>query len=463
MSCNYVLSGAPTLDIEVRTTLTRHLGYISDETVGHFLDETVNKFLISYGVGIDKGDPFDGRKVGRRCLKRLKLKEREFLKNSEIILDSGGYQVQLGYIVKEDTTKMIDSYYKFLADSINAYDSAFCLDIAPGPIDSIYSTWDEMERYNRLSYERCIELPEEVKKKVYYIHHFRTPMINKIWKKLLFEDHMDEHFDNFSTGGLVSFSKSAAKTPPMFLYVIPLVHLLIRAKERGLKKFTFHALGMSEFKDILIHRFMEKHIKEVHDIDVQITYDSSTIFRALMLSRYCYVYDDAERTVTKLSIRTDNLNLDWRGRGRGEDVFYGEMNKVARQYGFKEIDKETFPIYITAKDGVSRMNQIISTYSTFTQMKVYSDVGDVSKQIVEELYPMYLSGDYIEFDKAIELQMIKFNNNRYTKSVGRKCMSISKSLNVLKDLDMDYCEHVISSFLAQDECQTLFNKKQHVF
>jgi hypothetical protein len=49
-----------------------------------------------------------------------------------------------------------------------------------------------------------------------------------------FSLHHADNFDNFSTGGLVSFDRN--NLPPYIMYMIPLVEIIHYAKLRGMKK-----------------------------------------------------------------------------------------------------------------------------------------------------------------------------------------------------------------------------------
>lgn len=469
--CRFCCASLPSVRKHIELLLKRHPGYANADIIKNFFKTTVNKYLSSYGLGLARGKSVD-ENVTKRYLKKFdEFVNQDFLEDIEITIDSGGFQVQMGYIDKSDTSKLIQLYYDFLLKYWEKYHYAFLLDIAPGPTSSIYSSWEEIERYNIESYRRAALLPPHVRRKIEYIHHFRTPKINKIWKKLLFEEKLADPFENFATGGLVSFA-GAAKNSPIILYVIPLVSILVYAKSRGLKRFRFHVLGCSDFKDIVFHKFAEHHIKKVHDIDIQITYDSSSVFKILALSRFTYFFDKQEKCIWKLYLREDDMERSFKGRGKVEDVFFRLLNEELSPYGFRELvpgvdriytgknlDKDKSPFTASCNKG-GNFTHIAYTYGLLHLLKLFSEIDSYAKEIVSELYPLYesistensLNND---FDSEINRIMVKLNNGKISKTTDSRTASLYNSLKILTNLDIDYCDMLVDKYMSADECQSL--------
>lgn len=455
---NFCCAALPSICQHAQGVFKAFPDYMSNETLGKFFDNNVNKFLTSYGLGIAKGKKIDERVTTRYKKIFDNFKSQKYLANAEITVDSGGFQLQTpGYGSKEETSILIDLYYDFLQNHQEGIDYAFNLDIAPGASSCLYDSWNEIEYYNELSCEKAGSLPKEIRDKILYIHHFRTPAINKIWKDMLFNKHLADPFKNFATGGLVSFSNSA-QLFPIALYVVPMIHILLYAKDRELNKFRWHTLGSSEFKDIVFHKFAEYHIKKVHNIDVEITYDSSTIFKVLAMSRFVYIPNWEYSQLWKMTIREADLHRFFKEWGTHEEVFYRFVNEATVPYGMKELKKEESPLYV---DG--RLTRVSYMYGILHLLKLFADVDRFCVELVKKLYPIYENGDIHTFDREIEKIMIGFNDGKISRRLNSRTISIANSLDALTNLDIQYCDYLVDRYMSADECSILSGGEACIF
>jgi hypothetical protein len=439
--------------------------YITPNAINSLLHDNVNKFLFSYGAALNKGEKVDSG-VNKRFKKRFdNLTSREYLNDIEMTIDSGGYQVQQGFIDKDDTSTMIDLYHDMLLTINDRIDYAFPLDIAPGIQFCAYDSWDEIKKYNIESLSKAAALPEELRRKILYIHHFRTPKLNEIWKSMLFDEGLADPFYNFATGGLVSFGNNAS--PPVQLYIIPLMWLIHYCKKRKLDKFRFHVLGGSEWKDIIFHKFIEHHIRKIHNIDVEITYDSSSIFQTLAMARTIIVPDESG-ILMKLPMKSNLNNLevdaDWgyskehlstkytrldNGK-KISDIIYDAFNKSCVKYGMKALTEKDNPIY----EESGMMNRLIYQYGIMHLLTVYHYVDALGKEMVERLYPIYESerdGLGNQFDILINETLITLNNATKSKKVSDKSCTFSNSLRELEQMDLDKADYFINEYMNQDD------------
>lgn len=466
---SYQMAALPSFIQHADGVLEAHSDYMTPESINKFLHSNVNKFLSSYGIVFERGKPVTGR-INQSYQKVFnKFRSKEYLKDIELTIDSGGFQIQVGYIRKDDTSKLISLYHEFLEKNYNEFNYAFVLDLAPGATSSIYDSWEEMENYNYESYSRSAELPKEARDKICYIHHFRTPRINKSWNKMLFEDGMADPFKNFATGGLVSFAGGAQRCP-VILYTIPLVSILLYAKKRGLKRFRFHVLGGSEWKDIVFHKLAEYHIKKVHDIDIEITYDSSSIFKLLALGRYIFV-SDKKGKLWKMSIRSDSLHMMHGRDSSNEEIFYRCLNEATVPYGMRKLEPEIDPIYVDgdikdidkfAEEKTGRMTRLSYMYGIFHMLKLFRDTDHYSKLIAEKIYPIYESGDINSFDKVIYRIMQNLNSGRKSRRLDNRCGSIYRSLKEIEELDLDRMNWYVNQFMSGDECRKFSKEDQEL-
>ena len=462
---SYVMAAMPSYRSHVQVALNDHPDYITSGNIAEFQNQNVNKFLSSVGLGMVKGKPLDYSVIERYKKAAFnKFMKAPFMRNAEITIDSGGFQLQTGYGTKEDIIPFIDVYHEFLKNDGDKIDYAFTLDLAPGQSDCLFDDFAEMEKFNNISYQKSAELPEEIRKKMLYIHHFRTPQLTKIWKRMLFENDLAKDFSNFATGGLVS-NANAGQQFPVTLYVVPLIHILIHAKQRELKKFRFHVLGASECKDVITHKFIEKHIKEVHDIEVEITYDSSTVFKVLAMSRFIYAPNLEQNQLFKLSIKEEDLHRQFKNWNlTNEELYYKYANLACGPCGMKEINKKDNPIYVYSEEikgnRLSRMNYV---YGILHMLKTFKDIDQYGKQMAEQHYPLYSSGNINDFDLEIEKLMIGLNDGKNSKRLGSRTTSMANSLDALTHLDMDYADHLVERFMGADECPALTGMVNHTF
>ncbi len=450
--CSYVMAAASSFRQHAWTVVRDNPEYMTAEAIDSFLSATVNKILISFGMGIRKDFPID-HKVPWRFKKFFdKIFNCGYMNNCEFTLDSGGFQLQTPGFFKDqkETGSFIDLYYDFIAEHhAGKIDYAFMLDPAPGAHYCLYDSWKQIEDWNHISYAKAATLPSDLRDKMLYIHHFRTPNINRIWKRMLFDMDMAAPFKNFATGGLVSFANSS-QTFPVVLYVVPLIHLITYAKTRGLKKFRFHCLGASEFKDQVMHKLFEMHVKKIYDIDLEITYDSSTIFRLMAHSRRIYIPDWDRTQLWKTSLRSVDLQRRFRDWGTIEEIFYRNVNKACKPHGIKE--------FVLGEDNLyenNRLTRVAYMYGIFYMLQLYKDVDDFAIEFAKEIYPIYESGDIKKFDYELEKVFIGFNSARKSKRTTSRTTSIATSLDALTALDMDYADYLVDRYMGPDENKEL--------
>lgn len=454
----FVAAALPAIRAHFNSILKYYPGYMEIDTINKFLLDNCNKYLTSVGFGIKPHLPIDKRVFGRYKKQFDNMRSRPYLKGCELIMDSAGYSFQVGQIPKEKTGEWVDSYHEFISDNIEYLKNALLFDPVPGAVNAVVDSYAEMEKLNVMSYSKANDLSKKVKDKIMYIHHFRTPQIYKLFRKMMFEYDLAKDFNSFSTGGLVSFSKGCQGRPPCNMYIIPLIDTILLAKKRGLKKFRFHVLGDADFKSILFHKFVEKHVREVHDIGIEITFDSTTIMKTFMLGRYMFVPMYEDHSIWKMFIRTHDLHMRWKDKGTVEDYFYELVNDIAKEYNFKHITSKNEPMYEN-----NRLTRILYAYGLCVMLKLYNLCENWCEEAVDALYPLYKSGQTFEFDKNIEIYMKNFNNGKISKKMYSRSSAVYKSLDMLTNLDVDYCKYLVQRYLSQDEPSTLCSSELTFF
>jgi len=446
----YVLAGFQTMsDILIKVQEKK---FITEVQIKDFLAQNVNKYLISYGIGLKKGKPIDG-KVTERFIKQLdKCLSSKAMSDCEVILDSGGYQLQCPMYMPNpsDTSSMIDQYHNLLTTQKEKYDWAFTLDVAPGGTYSAYDSWADIKKYNYESMEKVALLPLEVRKKMLFVCHMLTPKLKSIWDNMLTDGLADSVF-NFSSGGLVSFSK-CARNANVSLYVVSLISILNYAKQRGLKKFRYHFLGLSEFKDILCMMFYKRLINKYHGLDIEFTYDSSSLFKLLALGRFIYYPEWDKNQLHKLSLREARLDFQFKHSNKtNKDCYFEMLNDISKKFSIPVFGRNK--LFYDSKGG--KFNDQVSFFGMLMVLKVFADMERKSEKIIDELMPIYESGDRETFDQRMFDVFQGLNNNKLSKRVrGRACI-VGNTLDLLKTLDADHSDYLIQLFTAQDECTAM--------
>ena len=424
----------------------RYDNHFQREDISAFNEKTVGGFLHSFGQNF----------VGRKKFNKYVASEAEvfkicretgFYNNSKFYIDSGGFQASIGKIDVHETDILIDLYHQFLTDHHDLIDRAFVLDLPPGPVCKLFKTWDDVFQQNMKTYSMAANLPVEIRDKMIYIHHFRTPMQWKIFNRILREGEFFDKFKHHATGGIVANLASDMQTPCV-LYCLPLVPLLNECKKAGRDYLNFHILGGANFRDILFYELFTIHVQEVHGIKVNFTYDSSGLFKGLMVGRNIHV--TTGKTVKKLNLRTHKLQNRFHENYTSEEYFFKLMDDLAEKHGFKKLD--TRKIY---NEETGTFFNEVRVYAMMHMFDFYSQMQTKCREYAKDTYELYKNGNLEEFNRSIIEIILSFNGGKITKKQITKAVVVCNSLKILTHLDEDYCEYLVKSFLAKDEFTNL--------
>jgi len=198
MASGYTVAGFETLmtiiDNFILNKKNDFDNHFTREDISNFFGQVCNRFLHSYGQNFRGKKDYTTYNLREAELLR-KCNKSGFFNSSIKITDSGGYQASVGLISEQETDILLNLYYRFLVDYNDVYDQAFILDIPPGPGCKIFTNFDQIYEKNLESYLTAANLPDEVRKKVIYIHHFRTPKLWEIYSKILHEEGMFKYFN----------------------------------------------------------------------------------------------------------------------------------------------------------------------------------------------------------------------------------------------------------------------------
>lgn len=447
----YILAGFETLasilDNFIDGKKGRFTNNFSRKEVSNFLASTVSGFLHSFG------QDFPGKKKYNKYNKKegdlfIKCRDMGVFDNCNFIADSGGYQISIGRLTRRESELLYNMYYEWLEEYYQVYDRAFILDIPPGPGCEIFHNYNDVYEKNLESYQRAKSLPDHVRKKIIYVHHFRTPKLWEIYTKILREYDMFDSFEYHATGGIVA-NMASDMTIPCIIYILPLIPLINECKRVGRNYLNFHILGGSNFRDILFYELFSIVVKNKHGIDLNITYDSSGIYKQVMHARFMHVRDE-EGYVRKMNIKSNNIDKRFLSNLSVHDTCQRIFDELSEKWNFKKIsidgiyDPETNTFF-----------EDVKVYSILYTFNIYSEIQQWMREFASRVYPIFESGCREEFyQECLEATRI-LNQGKLTKKQKIKAHSIPRSLDMLAELDEDRCKDIIDKFLSKDEFTNL--------
>jgi hypothetical protein len=410
--------------------------------ISKFLSETCAGFLHSYGQnfgGKKKYDKYDQveNKVYDRC------REWGFFDGCQFVADSGGFQISVGRLNRDESMLLIDKYYEWLKKGPDVQ-RAFILDVPPGPGCEIFHDFKDVYELNLESYNRAKNLPDEVRKKIIYVHHFRTPKLWNIYTRIMRENDMFGAFEYHGTGGIVA-NLGSDMIIPCFIYVIPLVPLLNEALRHGRNYLNFHILGGANFRDVMFYEFIKIAVRKYHGIELNVTYDSSGLFKSFMIGRYLWVWHP-DGHLQKMDVRSPNLDNRFNKETRVKEQYQIIMDEFADKMNFKRISLD--PVY---SPDTGTFYEDTKVYSMLYMLNQWAEIQEKMAKLAEKIYPAYESGSQNAFINECYETIKGLNSGKITKKTTSKSRSIVTSLDIIKNLDEDFCKYIVDKYLSKDE------------
>ena len=291
MSSNYMCAGFETLAtlMDLFVESDKYNKHFTRSSAHEFFKNTCTRFLHSFGQNFKNVKKMD-RYMRNEVFEFEYCRAMGYFDDMEFIVDSGGFQISTGRLDRKESETLYNMYHKFLEEHNNIIDKAFVLDVPPGPGCEIFNDFDDVYKWNKRSYDRAANYPDHIRNKMIYVHHFRTPKLWEIYGRLLKDEGMFEKFRFHATGGIVA-NMFTDIVIPITVYALPLVPLLNLAKKHGRKELHFHILGGAGWRDLLFYELFTIHVMKKHGIKLNITYDSSGIFKSLMIGRIIWSRD----------------------------------------------------------------------------------------------------------------------------------------------------------------------------
>ena len=447
----YVMAGFETLSKIVDYFIKGRSGRWNDnftrDQISNFLSSTTSGFLQSFGQNFAGKKKYHKYKANMTKILK-KCRGTGMFNDCTFIVDSGGFQISIGRLSKEESTILYKLYYEWIQENSDLFERAFVLDVPPGPGCRVFDSFEDVFRWNLESYLQAKSFPSELRDKLIYVHHFRTPKLWEIYTKIMREYDMFNSFNYHSTGGIVA-NMGSDMSIPCVIYVLPLIPLINEAKKFGRKKLNFHILGGANFRDIFYYELFKKVVEIEHKIELEITYDSSGVFKQLMHARFILSRDDFGN-VHKMYFREFELDERFSGNRTKLQQIDTQLNNMARRWGFKNITLDR--LYCQEQN---TLYSDIKCYLFFYALEMYAIMQEEIRGIVKRIYPIYESGDHDAFYQQCLNVTRMTNQGNLTKKSRVKAYSIPRSLDMLKQLDEEYCFFLVNKFLSKDEFSDL--------
>lgn len=270
-----------------RNTLLEYVGVLSSKPGMPAYRSTFkyfNKYLIT--LGEPTATPSWTLMSILKHAKNIIINEK--MPKSELMIDSGGFQVIVGKITRSRILEYVECFHQVLELYPNEIQKIFSLDI-----NNMKMTPKEILEWNYKSTQMTINSMQKypvLKDKVLFVIQNRNRRVFEIWRKLFLEKKVWEHFNLYSIGGLVGLKKD---TNVDFNHAVPgTMWLLTYAKKYNFDVKQLHWLGQSSKVVFIAMALIEK----VYGI--YLTSDSSELIRfapiaqKLPLIQKMVAYDD---------------------------------------------------------------------------------------------------------------------------------------------------------------------------
>jgi len=423
-------------------------GYLDDAALVRYFQDICPQFLVSMGSVMAEGRPVTSKTFSQFATLLRSLRACPYLAGCEITMDNGGYQIQQGFLKAEDLTAFIYRFHDFLRHYNLPINWTFTLDLAPGKVD-VFGSEAQLADLNDLSYSLAAALPESVRGRVIHIEHFRTNQLLRVWERM-HRKGLPGRFDNFGTGGLASAPRK--KRPPCIDYVIPLVRALGDARARGLTTFRYHVLGASQFQYFLAHALFERHIQEVHGIDIHITCDSTIIFSKFARCLALPVVSLDGTRMEEISLKSGDLNSRTPSGKTNLALFAHHTRQILQPFGMAPLSPEYRQVFRPGTQGKrDSISPLAVTYSLLIYIHNFWIVERWCRVEVERLYPLLLSGREDTFLHEVQAVLLRISESpptpRRRKNAADMAGRILHSLHMLSALDWGYAQFVVDTHL----------------
>lgn len=418
--------------------VVRYITMVRDalgDTVAPFLERNTPHLMVSMGDFISNPDRLTNA-ITDKCRADLKTYSDGYALRyqRQLFLDSGGYQIQEGKVPPSKINELTRIYSDILASTQPARLNGFTVDVAPGkvcPFENVTQAY----RLNYKTHSDAAHLPLPVRRKMFAIHHFRTPQLHKLFRRLLFEEGFAGEFGSFATGGLAS--KGVPRQCRCIAYVLPLIDVIDHAKQRGKHTVKFHVLGQADHKDHLTNLLLTEAVRRYHGINIELTCDSATYFNGWARFRDVKTIGAGDDAMKSLSFKTaDRASSDCQRR------FATAVASVLTQPHTDADMIERIVSVLSRDDGAYRYE----VFGLLLYMHSHRVATDWSRAVVAQLIGLHQAGEKDEFVSVATDLLARLNINGATWAVKQRAERMYNSLSLVIRLDCDEARRIIRDF-----------------
>jgi uncharacterized protein YihD (DUF1040 family) len=243
-------------------------------------------------------------------------------------------------------------------------------------------------------------LPDDVRKKILLVSHFRTLNNFELYTKILYDDGLLTKFERFSIGGLVIGDKTSL---PVNLYTIGMLQIILGLKDNpDYKHIRFHVLGASNIKHVLFLYMLKYAIEDIFDVDISLSYDSASIFKGFQRAREIEVLIDEDYGIYKMSLKYKDLKKIIPGVNKTiEEVFKTHINVMMHENGITDFDAFKHDIYeCPTCPFTEEIRFPAAIYPVYEFKRADKYLQNVAKQLIG-LYKTNFSEFVLELDKTL--------------------------------------------------------------
>lgn len=391
--------------------------------------------LMSFGTLISNSNK---QAYGEKYIKSFLYSIESVKDLNYFLLDSGGYQCATGKIPIHRIDEFIQTYYDFLFNHSQVVDDAFALDLPPD--EKVFSSEEQLYEKNINSYMKIYSLPEEIRKKIIFVYHFRTPMVYRVWESILTDPKINKQINSpkFAIGGVVTGLHGEGSIP-IITISLPITRIVNYIISNRLKQANIHILGGCAYKDVLFYEFIRGIAKREFDIDLKFTFDSSGLYRLVCMGRKIDLLDKSGQICT-YSLRSKNTNIE------SNNVVMDFMNEILQ---ISNVDYR-YTINTFYDEYNNKFNPIAETLLYFAYPYFFYKLQSHCREFVEENLDLYYN-DSFKFSFRVREKLAQIGAKSISKRFILKSESFVKSLDFFRDMNLTSVEKMIYKHLAADE------------
>jgi len=451
----YVVAGGAAVSNVMKHMIKDKFWTVND--IDNFLSKTTDLFLTSIGEGLSDKKPFHKNKFVKQVIRSYeRVYHNEWFHSAKKVVDSGGYQISVGYIKDEDIPDFIDAYIELLQHPSVGGSCEYMLSLDIVADRPIFKSLQQLEELNRHSLEKTIQCDTS---KVYFVYHFVNPRLEKFWWQFV-EDYFD-YFTHFSVGGLVAFAR--ASSFPFNVYCLPLLKIINKKiQKQRFEPFTFHILGVSSFTDIFSFIVFEKYLKIIYDMDISINFDSTRAVRETALAkRFQFYFEDK---LIPVSYRSKDLHKRVYKHYTNADLLKIAIQEMIEEFNMQvplpdEVKAET--IYKdNGKGGIKREIEGVTMLASINSLQKTVDLYQEEAELVVK---SVLDGNLAKATDLIVEALTVTNFGKRTKKVIHKARALLNSLDVIRQKpSMETLNHYMERTLEGVQNFDIFDRPNHI-